>query len=122
MAEGHATIRTYTVIFIWLVVLMFLTIAAWTIDLGPLNILIAMGIASVKAALVLMYFMHVKFSGRLVWVFSTGAFLWLGILLVLTMADYVTRTKVPRRLADSPAVQLFGTKPPATQPDAPPMD
>ena len=54
-------------------------------------VLVVMAVAIAKALFVIMYFMHVKFSSKLVWVFSTGAFLWLGILLVLGMSDYLSR-------------------------------
>jgi cytochrome c oxidase subunit 4 len=115
--DQHAGIATYTIIFVWLVVLMLLTIAAWAVSLGPFNIIIAMLIAIIKAVLVIMYFMHVKYSGRLVWVFSAGAFFWLGILLVLTMSDYLSRTWVPRRMSDRPVAHLFApSTQPATQP------
>lgn len=105
--EQHASIGTYTVIYAWLVILMLVTIGAWVLNLGAFNILIALTIAIVKAILVIMYFMHVKYSGRMVWVFSGAAFLWLGIMLALTMSDYLSRKWVPRRLSDRPVAHLF---------------
>ncbi len=107
--EQHASIATYTVIYIWLVVLMFVTIGAWLVNLGTLNVLIALTIAIIKAILVVMFFMHAKYSGRLVWLFASAPFLWLAIMLALTLSDYVTREWVPRRLSDRPVATLFGT-------------
>ena len=56
-----------------------------------LNTPIALAIAGVKAALVILFFMHVIHSTRLTWVVVIGSFLWLGVLFVLTFADYLTR-------------------------------
>jgi cytochrome c oxidase subunit 4 len=117
--EQHASIPTYTFVYLWLVVLMFATIGAWALDLGAFNILIALSIAILKAVLVIIYFMHVKYGGRLIWVFSGGAFFWLAIMLALTFSDYVSRTWVPRRLSDRPVAYLFDAPPelqPATNP------
>src|SRR5688572_538120 len=105
--DAHAEVRTYRTIFIWLVVLMLLTILASYLNLGPFNLAVAMVIAMVKATLVVMYFMHVKYSGRLIWVYSAGAFLWLAILLALTYSDYLTRGWVPHRLPSLPTAGLF---------------
>ena len=105
--EAHADVRTYTMIYVWLVVLMLLTILASYLDLGPFNLAVAMVIAVIKATLVVMYFMHVKYSGRLIWIYAGGAFLWLGILLVLTYSDYLTRGAVPHRLPSLPTAGLF---------------
>ena len=106
-AEGHSSIRTYTTIYVWLVVLMLLTIVASYLNLGVLNLSVAMLIALVKATLVVMYFMHVKYSGRLIWVYAGGAFLWLAILLGLTFSDYLSRGWVPNRLPSLPTAGLF---------------
>ena len=56
-----------------------------------LNTPIALLIATIKAVLVILFFMHVIHSTRLTWVVIIGAFLWLGVLFVLTFADYLTR-------------------------------
>ncbi|HKS21696.1 MAG TPA: cytochrome C oxidase subunit IV family protein [Thermoanaerobaculia bacterium] len=56
-----------------------------------LNTPIALLIATAKAVLVILFFMHVIHSTRLTWVVVIGAFLWLGVLFVLTFADYLTR-------------------------------
>jgi len=74
-----------------LFVLMFLTIAMAYIDLGRFNIMIALTIAIVKAVLVVMYFMHVKYNTKLVWIFAGAGFIWLLIMFAITMSDYLTR-------------------------------
>jgi cytochrome c oxidase subunit 4 len=94
--EHHVLpVRTYLVIFAILMVLLFLTVAVAFINLGPFNIVVAMTIAIVKATLVVLYFMHVKYSSRLTQVYVVAAFLWLGIMFVFTFADYSTREWTP---------------------------
>jgi cytochrome c oxidase subunit IV len=70
------------------------TLLTWwvsTIDLGMLNTPIALFIATTKTVLVILFFMHVIHSTRLTWVVIVASFLWLGVLFVLTFADYLTR-------------------------------
>ena len=57
----------------------------------PLNMIVALGIACVKAFLVILFFMHVKYSGRLVQLVVASAFVWLSLLIVITLSDYLTR-------------------------------
>ena len=93
-AHGHAphvTVKTLLVIYGMLIGLMFLTLGAALIDLGRANFMIAMGIAAVKMFLIVVYFMHVRYSPKLIWVASFGAFLWLLILVGGFMNDYLTR-------------------------------
>ncbi len=92
MSQQHVlSIRTNVTIFVILLALLVLTVAIAYVDLGPLGLPVAMSIATVKAALILMYFMHVKFNPPLVWVFSTAAFFWLLILLAFSFNDFLTR-------------------------------
>ncbi len=95
--EFHVTMATYNLIFILLMVGLVVTVVAAFIPLGPLNMPVAMLIASIKAAMVILYFMHVKFASRLTKVFVAASFLWLAILLTLTMSDYLTRDEASRR-------------------------
>ena len=60
-------------------------------DFGEWNIIIALGIAVTKASLVILYFMHVRYSDKLTWVIISAGFMWLAILFVLTMSDYYAR-------------------------------
>jgi cytochrome c oxidase subunit IV len=83
--------RIYYTIYVILLVCTYLTWQVAVFDLGPMNIIAALTIAVFKAALVVLYFMHVKYGTRLTWVVILGSVLWLGILLALTFADYLTR-------------------------------
>lgn len=93
--EFHVPMSTYWIIIIALMVLLVVTVVAAFLPLGFLNMPVAMAIASIKAALVILYFMHVKFSSRLTKVFVAGSFLWLAILFVMAFGDYYTRQWSP---------------------------
>ena len=91
-APHHVTsLAVYFGIFLALMVFTVLTVAVSRVDLGMWNTPIAMAIAITKATLVILFFMHVIHSSRLTWVTILGALLWLGVLFVLTLADYLTR-------------------------------
>jgi cytochrome c oxidase subunit IV len=95
-AESHAHVlplRTYVAVFLALLVGTAATVWASRHDFGPLNDPIALAIAGTKAALVILFFMHVKYQTRLIWVFATAGFVWLVLFFVLILADY--RTRVP---------------------------
>jgi cytochrome c oxidase subunit 4 len=100
MSQHVVPVRTYLAVFAALLVLTAATVAASTINLGdpevagielPINMLVALGIACVKALLVILFFMHVKYGGRLVQLVVASAFVWLAMLIVITLADYLTR-------------------------------
>ncbi len=74
-----------------LMLLLVLTVAIAFLDLGPFNVMIALTIAIVKAVLVVLYFMHVRYSSRVVMVVATAAFFWLLILFSLTVMDFLSR-------------------------------
>ena len=83
--------KIYFVIFGILLVLTFLTVVAAYYDLGPLNPIVAVTIACVKGALVVLFFMHVRYSDKLTWVIVITGFGWIAVLLVLTLSDYFSR-------------------------------
>jgi cytochrome c oxidase subunit IV len=91
--ETHAPtpVKTYLLTFAALVVLLGATVGVAYIDLGPLNPLLALLIASIKALLVVLFFMHVRGSSPLTKLFVVMGLLWLVILFGLTLADYLTR-------------------------------
>ncbi|HEV2864132.1 MAG TPA: cytochrome C oxidase subunit IV family protein [Pyrinomonadaceae bacterium] len=91
MSEHIVPRSTYFTIFAALLVGTALTVFAATIDFGRMNDIIAMTIAVTKMSLVLLYFMHVRYSSRLIWVIVAAMFFWLVILLLLTLADYGSR-------------------------------
>lgn len=89
---GHvAAVRTYYLVFAALLTLTGLTVAVTFAPLGHLHTPIALGIACTKAVLVFLFFMHLLYSPRLTWLVAGGAFLWLGILIALTLSDYWSR-------------------------------
>ncbi len=92
-ASGHhvVPVSLYLAIFGGLMALTAVTIGAAKIDLGPLNVVVALLIAGLKATLVILYFMHVRYSKPQVWIFVGAGFLWLAILLTLTISDYLSR-------------------------------
>lgn len=83
--------KTYYSVFIILMALLGLTVAVALVDLGPLNPYIALSIALIKATLVVLYFMHVKYSTRLTWIVASAGFIWMIIFIALTLADYFSR-------------------------------
>lgn len=91
MSEHIVPRTTYFAVFGALLVGTAITVAAATIDFGPMNDVIAMTIAVSKAMLVLLFFMHVRYSSRLIWVVVCSMFFWLFILLALTLSDYRSR-------------------------------
>jgi len=91
MSEHIVSTRAYVAIFLALLILTGLTVAAATVDLGRLNVIVALTIAVTKAVLVLLYFMHLRYSPHLTWLVTGTAFVWLAILIGLTMADPLTR-------------------------------
>jgi cytochrome c oxidase subunit IV len=95
-----ASVKSYVGIFLTLMVLTTITVLVAYVNLGQLNKVVALGIASIKATLVILYFMHVKYSSRLTKMVVMSGFFFLIILLGLTMVDYGSRewTPVPPRL------------------------
>jgi cytochrome c oxidase subunit 4 len=86
-----APISLYLLIFGALMIGTILTVVVAKFDLGPLNNIVMLGVAFAKALLVVLYFMHVRWSSRLTWVVASSGFFWLLILFTLTMADYMSR-------------------------------
>jgi cytochrome c oxidase subunit IV len=91
MSEHVLPRRVYYAVFSALLVLTALTVFAARLDLGPMNSVVALGIAVVKASLVVLYFMHVRYGSRLVWVVLGASILWLFLLISITLGDYMSR-------------------------------
>jgi cytochrome c oxidase subunit 4 len=85
------TPATYVKAILALMVLLIVTVLAARVEMGILNVPIALAIATTKAVVIMMYFMHLKFSSKLVWIFAGVAFVFVGIMFALTMSDYFTR-------------------------------
>lgn len=91
MSEHIVPKSTYYLIFVMLMVLTAVTVGVAFVDLGAMNTVVALAIACTKATVVVLFFMHVKYSTRLTWAVVIGSVFWLGIMLVMTMGDYLTR-------------------------------
>ena len=96
MSEHIVQRKVYFVIFGLLMFFTILTVLAALQDLDHIfsgaNTVLALTIAVIKATLVVLYFMHVRYSSRLTWVIVIAGLFWLGIMFVLTLSDYMTRT------------------------------
>ena len=90
-AHHVSSLAMYFGVFLALMVLTAITVWVSTVDLGALNVPVAMAIAILKAVLVILFFMHVLHSSRLTWVIVLGAGMFLAVLFVLTFSDYLTR-------------------------------
>jgi cytochrome c oxidase subunit 4 len=98
MAEDHehvVPIRIYAVIFATLLLLTLVTVDVAFFNFGLMNVYIALAIATTKATLVILYFMHVRYAPSLTAVFAAAGFIWLIILLTFTLSDFVTRGWLP---------------------------
>jgi len=92
MSEHIMSSKLYYTIWIALLCLTVVTAAVSFVDLGRFNTVIALVIATVKALLVVLFFMHVKYtSEKLTKIVIASAIFWLFLLLALSMADYGTR-------------------------------
>lgn len=91
-AEHHIVPkRVYFLVFAALIVLTWVTTIVSTVDLGALNIYVALSIAIFKASLVVLFFMHVKYGSRLTKMIVLCGLYWLLLLLFIAMADLWTR-------------------------------
>ena len=93
MSEHTISRRTYITVFAALMILTATTVAVARIDLGPMNIVAALVIAVVKASLVVM---HVRYSPRIIALLILAGLIWLGLLIGLTLTDYLSRSWIAR--------------------------
>lgn len=90
--SGHVAPKSmYYAVFAALIVGTALTVAAAFVDMGALNNVVMLGIAITKTLLVILFFMHVRWSTRLTWLVVASGFVWLLILFGITMTDYLSR-------------------------------
>ncbi len=92
------SLKLYFAVFGILMVGTAVTVLIAFYDLGPLNNVMMLTIASVKAMFVILYFMHVRWSSRLTWVVVASGFFWLLIMFTFTMTDYISRGWMPGTL------------------------
>lgn len=115
-AHHIISVKTYTIVFIALLVLTVVTVAVAYYNFGGLiNLVLALGIATCKAVLVALWFMHVRYSGRLIHVIIFASLLFLTLLIFGTLMDVYTRTTVtPGGYTEESAVSVGIDSGPAT--------
>ncbi len=86
-----AAYRTYIIVWLALLVLTAVTWGVSYINLGMGNVAVALFIASVKAGLVALYFMHLRYENRLVWTFALVPLFFLSLIIFGTLADTMFR-------------------------------
>ncbi len=91
MAHSRSEVRVYAITFVALLLLLGLTVEAARHDLGRWNFIVAVAIATLKALLIVLYFMHVRHSPPLTRLVVAAGIVWLAIMFALTFADYSTR-------------------------------
>lgn len=91
MSEHIVSPKLYVTI--WIILLIFTGLTTWVafFDLGILNPIIALAIAVTKASLVVLFFMHVKYSPKMIALVIGCGLFFLSILMVLTTSDYISR-------------------------------
>ena len=95
MSQHVVPRKVYFAVFAVLIILTATTTAISFVDLGPWSSVVALGIAFVKATLVVLFFMHVKYSTRLTQIVIAGGLFWLAILIALTLSDFMSRGWLP---------------------------
>ncbi len=92
MATPAHSVKLYVTIYVILLVLLAITVGVSYIDIGRYpNNGIAVAIACAKGLLIVLFFMHMKNESWTTWFVAGAGILWLCIMLVLTMNDYLTR-------------------------------
>ena len=92
MSEHHVVpLKVYLGVFLALCVLTVVTVAVTGYDFGPLNLIVALGVAITKATLVVLYFMHARYSPKLTGVVIAASVAFFVILVFLTLTDYISR-------------------------------
>lgn len=106
MSEHVVSPKIYVVILLALLLGTYLTVSAALRDFGPWNIVIALAIATTKATLVVLYFMHARYSPKRTQLVIVCAAFWLVILLGLTVTDYATRQPMKSQLVVPPCLHF----------------
>lgn len=91
MSAQADSAKIYTLVFLALLALTAVTTAVAYIDLGHFSVVVALSIAVVKMLLVALFFMHLRHSTKLTRIVVAGGLLWLGILIGLSMSDFLSR-------------------------------
>ena len=89
--EHVVPVTIYVAVFVTLLIMTAATTVISGIDLGPWNTVVALGIAVFKASLVVLFFMHAKYSPRLTHMVILAGIFWFALLLLITFSDFATR-------------------------------
>jgi len=87
--------KTYAVVLLGLLLLTAITVSVAFVNIGPFNDVVAMSVACTKTLLVVLYFMHLRYSPHLTRLVAASGLLWFGILIVLLLSDFWTRGWLP---------------------------
>jgi len=87
--------KTYFTVWVLLLIFLLLTWGLAQLNLHQFNAAAALIIATIKMLLVILFFMHVRYKPPLTWVFAAAGFIWLVIMIDLTLSDYMSRGAVP---------------------------
>jgi cytochrome c oxidase subunit IV len=90
-SEHIVSPRVYGMIFGALLILTATTVGASYLELGQFNVVVALAIACIKAVLVILFFMHVKYSSRLTKLTVAAGFFTFFVLITMSMTDYISR-------------------------------
>ncbi len=91
MSNHVVPVRTNIVVFAALLTLLLVTIGAAYLPLGRWHLPLALAFATAKAVLIGLFFMHVLYRNRVTWIFASASLVWLGLLIALTLGDYLSR-------------------------------
>jgi cytochrome c oxidase subunit 4 len=95
MSDDIIPVRLYVKTWAALLVLLLATVGAAYLPLGPFNTVVALGIAAVKALLIVLIFMHIRWSVKILHLAAIAGVLWLSFLISLIAMDYLTRSWIP---------------------------
>lgn len=94
--HAHPSVGLYFTIFGTLMVLTAITVAVAFVNLGLLNNVVALLVAFIKTILVVLFFMHVRYSSRTTKIFAVAGFFFLAILISFTVSDMQVRSPDPQ--------------------------
>ncbi|SRR5581483_7334228 len=93
--------KIYGLIWVVLLLLLLLNWGLAQLNLGPFNLVATLAIAFIQMMLMLLYLMHVRYNTPLTWVFVAAGFIWLVVMINLSLSDYLTRGAVAGRFGKS---------------------
>ena len=116
--KAPASSKGYVIVWASLLGLLLLTWGLANLNLGPMNVAVALVIALAKMLLVVLFFMHVRSSSPVTWLFVAAGFIWFVIMVELTLSDYLTRSSSMR---PAPALEAVAHPPSSLPFQVPPQ-